>query len=93
MAENRVAVIKNSDNLSNSIYEALDTSGILSYLKSDIRIAIKPNFTYPYHKPGVTTSPEVIRETVKILRNFTSHIAIVETDGGYGAWSATEAFN
>jgi len=62
-------------------------------LKNANCIAIKPNFTYPYYKPGVTTSPEVIRETVKILRDYTSHIAVVETDGGYGAWLATEAFN
>jgi uncharacterized protein (DUF362 family) len=34
----------------------------------------------------------VILETVKFFREFTSHIAIVETDGGYGAWSAQQAF-
>jgi hypothetical protein len=45
-----------------------------------------------YYKPGVTTSPQVIRAAVKILREFTPHIAIVETDGGYGAWQASEAF-
>jgi uncharacterized protein (DUF362 family) len=29
---------------------------------------------------------------VKILKEYTRHIAIVETEGGYGAWRAEEAF-
>jgi uncharacterized protein (DUF362 family) len=40
----------------------------------------------------VTTSPVVVREPVRILRAITSHIAIVETDGGYGAWKVADAF-
>jgi uncharacterized protein (DUF362 family) len=56
------------------------------------RISIKPNLTYPYYKRGVTTSPVVLRELVRLLKDFTPHIAIVESDGGYGAWTADEAF-
>jgi uncharacterized protein (DUF362 family) len=92
MIEKRVAISRNHKDLANSIYETMAFSGILSRIKSEAHIAIKPNFTYPYYKSGVTTSPEVIRATVKILRNYSSHISIVETDGGYGAWSAKEAF-
>jgi uncharacterized protein (DUF362 family) len=54
---------------------------------------LKPNLTYPYPRPGVTTSPLVMRETVRVLREYTPYIAVVETDGGYGVWSATEAFS
>jgi uncharacterized protein (DUF362 family) len=93
MTEKRLAISKNCNDLSSSIYKAMDLSGILLRLKNALRIAIKPNFTYPHYKPGVTTSPGVIRETVKILRDYTSHVAVVETDGGYGAWLAKEAFN
>lgn len=53
---------------------------------------MKPNLTYPFYKPGVTTSPELIRETVRVLTDYTRAIAIVETDGGYGAWNAEDAF-
>jgi uncharacterized protein (DUF362 family) len=35
----------------------------------------------------------MIRETVRLLREATSHIAIVESDGGYGSWSAHDAFH
>jgi uncharacterized protein (DUF362 family) len=72
---------------------ALHDLGILASLNADSRVALKPNLTYPYHRPGITTSPAVLRSTVRVLRDYTAHIAIVETDGGYGAWKATEAFN
>jgi uncharacterized protein (DUF362 family) len=71
---------------------SLEQSGILGRLSLGMSVALKPNLTYPYHKPGVTTSPLFIRETVRILREYTEKIAIVETDGGYGAWAATESF-
>ena len=92
MADNRVALVKAKGDLTTAIQFALEGAGILESMRSSIRVALKPNFTYPYHKPGVTTSPLVIRETIRVLRDYTSHIAIVETDGGYGAWQATEAF-
>jgi len=75
-----------------AIRESMSGAGLLRRLTTSCRVALKPNLTYPYYKPGVTTSPQIIRETVKILRAYTSHIAIVETDGGYGAWRAEEAF-
>jgi uncharacterized protein (DUF362 family) len=90
--EKRVAVSRNYEDLAKSIHETMELSGILSRIKNGAKIAIKPNFTYPYYKKGVTTSPKVIREIVKILRDYSSRIAIVETDGGYGAWLAREAF-
>ncbi|MCL5103744.1 MAG: DUF362 domain-containing protein [Armatimonadetes bacterium] len=94
MSENkrRLALVKVNGDLGAKIRMSLEQTGLLDKITSTTRISIKPNFTYPYYKPGVTTSPEVIRETVKILREITPHIAIVETDGGYHAWKAIEAF-
>jgi uncharacterized protein (DUF362 family) len=88
----KVFLAQSSKGLANAICTALECTGILSRVKPDSRIALKPNLTYPYHKPGITTSPDFIRETVKLLRQTTRHLAIVETDGGYGAWAASEAF-
>jgi len=92
MKKQAVAAVRINQNLSRAIYDALDLSGILGMLASDSIVAMKPNFTYPYHKPGITTSPEVLEQTIGILRQITSRIAIVETEGGYGAWKASEAF-
>jgi uncharacterized protein (DUF362 family) len=88
----KVFLADSSKDFSGAIRAALKGSGILSGIATNSRVALKPNLTYPYHKAGVTTSPAFIRETVKILREITPHIAIVETDGGYGAWAATESF-
>lgn len=90
--EHRIQLLKINKDLTAVVRSALVQTGLLGCMTSSTRVAIKPNFTYPYYKTGVTTSPQIIRETVKILREYTLHIAVVETDGGYGAWRATEAF-
>ena len=78
--------------LDDTIHGALRDAGVLDRVLPTSRVALKPNLTYPYHRPGITTSPDVLRATVRVLRKITPHIAIVETDGGYGAWQAAEAF-
>jgi len=60
---------------------------------TDTRVSIKPNYTYPCYKPGVTTSPAVLEAAVRVLRDYTPHIRIVESDGGSVAWSAEQAFS
>lgn len=90
--QRRVALIKQGDDLQAAITESLNLCGILPRISSSTRVALKPNLTYPFYKKGVTTSPEVVRATVAVLKEFTKHITIVESDGGYGAWRAEEAF-
>jgi len=87
-----VALSRTGQDLSLAVRSAMCGAGLLESISSLTRVALKPNCTYPYYKPGVTTSPQIIHETVKILREYTAHIAVVETDGGYGAWHAEEAF-
>ncbi len=87
-----VATCPFADDPAAAVRSALERSGILSRVLPGTRVAIKPNLTYPYPKRGVTTSPRIIRETVLALRERTSHIAVVETDGGYGAWAVADAF-
>lgn len=93
MPEKKVALFPCRDGVAQAVESALDQAGILARITSSTRIALKPNLTYPVHKPGITTSPEVIGALVRILRARTPHLAIVESDGGYGAWTATEAFH
>ena len=87
-----VFVERREAGLAEAIRRCLQGSGILRRIVEGSRIALKPNLTYPYFKPGVTTSPEVVREVLRVLRKLTKNIAIVETGGGYGAWSVAEAF-
>lgn len=91
--EKRVAVLADHPGeLDAIVANALAEVGILQTISARTRVALKPNLGYPDPIPGVTTSPAMIRATVKALRKLTEHICIVESDGGYGAWSATEAF-
>ncbi len=87
-----VTVVEVGSDLLGAVRTAMERSGILARVGRDSRVALKPNLTYPYYKPGVTTSPGVISAAVRVLSERTSHITIVETDGGYGAWKAVEAF-
>ncbi len=90
--DRKVAIYPAGGDLVGATRRALEESGILARVKRGTRVAIKPNLTYPYYKKGVTTSPAAIRAVVEVLRERTDKIAVVETDGGYGAWKATEAF-
>ena len=55
------------------------------------RVAVKPNLTFPTHKPGVTTSPAVLRAVVQLLVERSNQVFVVESDGGYGAWDCERA--
>lgn len=88
----RVSCTEIGDDLRRAVKTALEESGILARISSTSRVAIKPNFTYPFYKPGVTTSPRMIRACAEIVLERTRHVRIVETDGGYGVWTAKEAF-
>jgi uncharacterized protein (DUF362 family) len=55
------------------------------------RVAVKPNLTFPRHRPGVTTTPEVLRKVVSALVERSNKVFVVESDGGYGAWDCERA--
>ena len=88
----RAFVAKVNGDLAERLEEALEWLDWKAIVKSDSRVFIKPNFTYPSYKEGVTTSPALIEALVKIVKTRCSNIAIGETDGGYHAWKAEEAF-
>jgi uncharacterized protein (DUF362 family) len=56
------------------------------------RVAVKPNLTFPRHRPGVTTTPQVLEQVLRLLLDNSNRVSVVESDGGYGAWSCAEAF-
>ncbi len=55
-------------------------------------VYVKPNFTAPAYRPGVTTSPEVLEAVVEALCILGSRPVIVESDGSLDSWTADEAF-
>jgi len=88
----KVFVSKINGKLKERLLEGLEWIEWKKIIRPDSRIFIKPNFTYPFYKPGVTTSPEIIETVVEILKSQNSNIIIGESDGGSYAWKAEEAF-
>jgi len=63
-----------------------------TYINSNSTVFLKPNFTFPYHKKGVTTSPEFLRCLLEILKNKAGRVILGESDGANHAFTAEEAF-
>lgn len=89
----KVFASKFKDNTRFCMREALEWLEWDRIVPPDARIFIKPNFTYPFYKPGVTTSPKMIEALVSVLKEQTPNIVIGESDGGNNAWSAADAFS
>jgi len=72
--------------------EAFEWLGWEKIISAGTKVFIKPNFTYPFYKPGVTTSPALIEATVSLLTSRGAMALVGESDGGSHAWTAEEAF-
>ena len=56
-------------------------------------VFLKPNFTYPFPKAGVTTTRPVLEATVQVLSDLgCRRICIGEGEGGYNAFAMDETF-
>src|SRR5688572_18525573 len=56
------------------------------------RVAVKPNLTATRPRPGVTTTPALLERVVRLLLDHGNRVVVVESDGGYGAYSCEQAF-
>lgn len=84
--------ISSADGIEASLNNSLQWIGMDRVIPRGSKIFIKPNFTFPYYKEGVTTSPAVIESLVRLLKEFSADIIIGESDGGYYSWKAEDAF-
>lgn len=78
--------------LCNHLTRGLEFIDWKEQIRKDSTVFIKPNFTFPQHREGVTTSPELLRELLGVLRRRTSKIIVGESDGGDRSFQAEEAF-
>lgn len=79
-------------NYSKALLDGLEKIDFQESIKSDDSVLIKPNFTWPTYKKGVTTSPQLIDQLTSILKNRCKKIYIAESDGGNNSWSAYQSF-
>jgi len=78
--------------LAASLRGALEWLGWERIVARGSRVFLKPNLTWRLPSPGVTTTPKFLEAAVEILRERAGEIIIGESDGGYHAFKAEEAF-
>lgn len=61
-------------------------------IHNDSTVFIKPNFTYPFYKEGITTNPMVIQELLGLLKDRAGRVIVGESDGGNRSFTADAAF-
>src|SRR2546430_15109992 len=69
---------------------AFEFVGLNKALDSSSKVFVKPNFTFPRPIPGVTTSPEVLEDTLRLLSESGVEIFVGESNGGDGALFSSE---
>lgn len=78
--------------LKGDILKGLEFIGWKEYVKRDSVVFVKPNFTFPYYREGVTTSPKLLKSLLEILKSRSSKVIVGESDGGNRSFKAEAAF-
>jgi len=89
----RAYVSKTSGSLKPAILNGLEFIGWNSLINKRSRVFVKPNFTFPWYKEGITTSPELLRCLLELLRSKTDSVILGESDGGNHSFTADQAFD
>nr|WP_287584800.1 DUF362 domain-containing protein [Candidatus Borrarchaeum sp.] len=87
-----LAYVSKITNLKENLLRGLEFINWRSQVKKDSIVFIKPNFTFPYYKEGVTTNPEVLQNLLEIIKDRAEHVIVGESDGGNHSFKANEAF-
>lgn len=91
LKKHRAYITKITD-IHQNIVDSLDFIQWRDHIKSDSTVFIKPNFTYPFFKEGITTNPLVLKEILAILKDRAGRIIVGESDGGNHSFTADAAF-
>ena len=92
MEKEYFAYISKIQNLHQDIRKSLEFIQYRKHLKNDSIIFIKPNFTYPFYKEGVTTNPLVLQNLLGLLKDNVDRVIVGESDGGNRSFTADQAF-
>lgn len=76
------------EHLESDLKAAFETLHWRNHVKTDTRVFVKPNFTLPFPKPGVTTNARLVEAALSILKGRASEVFVGESDGGYASFAA-----
>ena len=88
----RVYIDDINDNLEFALRAGLEYIKWDRFVHKNSKVFIKPNFTFPYYKEGVTTNPKLLEHLITILKSKADTVIIGESDGGNHSWKAQTAF-
>lgn len=87
-----LAYISKNEDLKKDIKRGLKFVKWKKEVKKDSKVFVKPNFTYPYYKEGITTSPELIKYLLEILKDRAADVILGESNGGNHSFTADDSF-
>lgn len=88
----RVFITEAVADLRQHLHDALTFVQGQQHISSNTRVFLKPNLTYPMPKLGVTTTPEFMAAIIDVFAQYSSHLIVGESDGGYQGWPAELSF-
>jgi len=88
----KVYIGSSTANRERELQAAFDFIGLQEELSSPRKVFVKPNFTFPRPVSGVTTSREMLEDTLRLLFESGAEVFVGESNGGYGSFTAAEAF-
>jgi len=86
------AITKVNGELRRNLLKCLEYVNWKEYVKKDSVVFVKPNFTFPQYKEGVTTSPWLLKCLLEILKDRSGELIVGESDGGNHSFKAEAAF-
>lgn len=89
---NYSAYISHISNLKYDLLKSLEFVEWENQVEKGSRVFVKPNFTYPYYKEGITTSPDLLRFFLEILKDRAGEVIVGESNGGNNSFTADDAF-
>jgi uncharacterized protein (DUF362 family) len=87
-----LACISRIDDLCGEIARNLEFVRWKEACRTDSTVFLKPNFTYPASRPGITTNPAVLAPLLGILKDRCSRVIVGESDGGNHSFTADDSF-
>jgi len=85
-------IAKVNGELRRNLIEGLEFINWKDYVKKDYVVFVKPNFTFPRYKEGVTANPKLIRCLLEIVKGRSSSVIVGESDGGNHSFKTEDAF-
>jgi len=86
------AYISHITNLKDDLLKSLEFVEWKNQVDKGSTVFVKPNFTYPYYKEGITTTPELLRTFLEILKDRAGEVIVGESNGGNNSFTADDAF-